>query len=108
MIYFFRLRGNTMERFQRDYPMYGSVVVEVLDTIPYCNRWDEYREVQLLLPDRRRFQAGCWRDPRERGGHWWEEAGMFIVQDLTTAQIMAAVDEALQGGAMDQAFKPYV
>jgi hypothetical protein len=97
-----------MERFQCEYPIYGSVAVDVLDPIPTDNRLDEYREVQLLLQDGQRYRAGCFRDPRERGGHWWEEAGMFIVQDLTTSQIMAAVDEALQGGAIEQAFEPWL
>jgi hypothetical protein len=77
-----------MERFQRDYAIYGSVAVDVEDAVPSDNRWDEYREVRLLLQDGQRYRAVCWRDPRERGGHWWEEAGMFILQDLTTSQIM--------------------
>src|SRR5262245_53103846 len=97
-----------MERFRRDYPIYGSVEVDIESPIPSDNRWDEYREVRLLLQNGQRHRAGCWRDPLERGGHWWDEAGMLIVQDLTSSQIMAAVDEALQRGAMDQAFEPWL
>jgi hypothetical protein len=62
--------------------------------------------VRLQLSDGRSYSAGFFRDPSERGGHWWDEPGMVIVQDLATEQVMAAVDEILRRGAIDDAFIP--
>jgi hypothetical protein len=97
-----------MERFQRENPAtHGQVEVQVLDIVQVGNHWDAHREVRLLLHDGRQYQTSFWRDPQERGGHWWEEPGMVIVQDLSTEQVMAAVDEILQAGRIEEAFEPY-
>jgi hypothetical protein len=98
-------KGDPMDQFRRE-TADGNVVVELLTTVPADNRWDEYREVRLQFPDGRSYNAGFFRDPRERGGHWWDEPGMVIVQDLTTEQVMAAVDEILRRGAIEDAFIP--
>lgn len=96
-----------MERFQRQNPAtHGFVEVQVLNPVLTGERLDDYREVQLLFQDQRKYQTSFWRDPQERGGHWWEEPGMVIVQDITTEQIMEAVDDILQRGAVEEAFEP--
>ena len=96
-----------MEQFQRqDQTTRRPVEVQILEPVLTGERWDDYREVRLVIDGGRQYQAIFWRDPMGRGGHWWEEPGMVIVQDLTTEQVLAAVDEVLRCGAIDEAFEP--
>jgi hypothetical protein len=98
-------KDDTMEQFKRT-TKDGDVLVEVAGAIPATNRWDEYREVRISLPDGQQLVGGVFRDPKQRGGHWSEEAGMIIVQDLNTDQVMAAVDEIIEHGHLYVAFLP--
>ncbi len=96
-----------MERFQRQDPATRRAVeVQVLDAVLMGEPESDYREVRLVFGDGRRYYSTFWRDPMKRGGHRWEEPGMVIVQDLTTEQLLAAVDDILQRGAMERAFEP--
>jgi hypothetical protein len=99
--------GSRMEQFDcHDPATRHPVEVQLLDTVSGGDPSDDYREVRLLLHDGRRYTAACWRDPQGRGGHWWEEPGMLIVRDLTTTDVLAAVEEVLRRGAVDEAFEP--
>ncbi len=99
------IEARPMEQFKRQ-TKDGNLLIEVGDAVPAPNRWDEYREVRLRLQDGQRLTAAFFRDPMQRGGHWCEEAGMVIVQDLTTEDVMAAVDDIIQRGAVRDAFLP--
>jgi hypothetical protein len=95
-----------MERFRRLNPVtHRPVEVQLFDPVLSGERLDDYREVRLVFEDGRRYQAGFWRDPQERGCHWWEEPGMVIVPDLTTGHVMAAVDDILDRAAVADAFE---
>jgi hypothetical protein len=95
-----------MEQLQRHYKATNkALAVQVLESVG--TGWDEYREARLPFEDGQSFRAGFWRDPGNRGKHWWEETGMAIVQDLTTERILSAVDEALELGMVGETFEPY-
>jgi hypothetical protein len=99
--------GGAIQRFHHHDPAtQRQIEIQIFDPVLTDHRWNDYRETRLLFEDGRRYYAIFWRDPRERGGHWWEEPGMVIVQDLTTDQILAAVEEILQRGAVKDAFEP--
>ena len=96
-----------MERFQRHDPAtHLPMEVQILDTEKAGDYWDQYRLVRLLLNDGRHLETAFWRDGCQRGGHWVEEPGMVIVQDLTTEAILAGLDYVLREGAVEQAFEP--
>jgi hypothetical protein len=82
------------------------VKVLLHDPITAGDRWDHYQEVDLRFADGRHYRTSFWRDPQERGRHWWEEPEMVIVHDLTTDLILAAVDDLLRQGAVAEAFEP--
>ena len=51
----------------------GEVLVHILDPLRCAP--PDYREVEIILSDGRRFVAVVARDPQQRGGHWWEKPG---------------------------------
>jgi hypothetical protein len=94
-----------MERFSSRYSGTDEPVeVQILDAVG--SDVDEYREVRLLFPSGKSYRAVFWRDPMRRGGHWWEQPGMAIVQDLTTEEITSTVEEVLKGGELEDSFEP--
>jgi hypothetical protein len=95
-----------VERAHRVDPATGqSVEVLLHDPFTAGNRWDQYQEVDLQFVDGRKYRTAFWRDPLERGRHWWEEPGMVIVHDLTCDLVLAAVDDILRQGAVEKAFE---
>ena len=96
-----------MERFQRIDPGTGQPVEVVLHE-PFTDgdRLDHYQEVDLRFADGRHYRTSFWRDPQERGRHWWDEPGMVIVHDLTSGLILAAVDDMLGQDAVEAACDP--
>ncbi len=96
-----------MERFQRrDAMTWSPIEVQVFPVDLGGDRWDDQAVVRLLFADGRRYEARFCRGYREQGGHWWEEPGMVLVQDLTVELIMNAVDDILLRGAAEAAFEP--
>jgi hypothetical protein len=95
-----------MEQFERTDPSTNArVEIQVFDITPAAERLDEYRIVRLALSDGRHYETAFWRDPQQRGAHWWEEPGMVIVNDLTTDLILLALDDILEQGTVDEAFE---
>jgi hypothetical protein len=95
---------SVVQKFRRTDPATGQPV-EVLLYDPFSagNRLDHYQLVDLLLADGRRFRTAFWRDPQERDRHLWQEPGMVIVRDLTSDLVLAAVDDLLLQGAVEEA-----
>jgi hypothetical protein len=95
-----------VQRFQRVDPATGqSVEVLLHDPFTSGDRWDHYQEVDLHFADGRHYRTAFWPDPMTRGRHWWEEPGMVIVNDLTAELILAAVDDILKQGVVEESFE---
>lgn len=94
-----------MKKFRCPDPAHGGeVLVHILDPLRCAP--PDYREVEIILSDGRRFVAVVARDPQQRGGHWWEKPGAVMVQDVSTEQVLAAVQDILRRGPVDEAFEP--
>lgn len=70
------------------------------------NLWDDCRKVSVRLGNGNWFFMNFWRDPMQRGGHWSEEAGMGIVQDLGDQDVIAAVNDLLGQRPIDEIMEP--
>jgi len=98
-----------MGQFQRDDPISGqSMRVLLHDPFSADNRLDDYQVVSLWFEDDRQYLTAFWRDPQKRGRHSIEEPGMVLVHDLTTELILAAVDNILAEGLVEEAFERIV
>ena len=96
-----------MERFHRIDPGTGQPVeVWLHEPVTHGDRLDHYQVVELRFADGRHYRTSLWRDPQERGRHWWDEPGMVIVHDLTLGLVFAAVDDILRQGAVEAACEP--
>jgi hypothetical protein len=94
-----------MESFKRRYSHANrELEVHILD--PIGTGVDTQRIALLIFENGERFSACFWTDPMNRGTHWWEEAGMAIVQDLETSRVLQMVDEALANDILEERFAP--
>lgn len=83
-----------------------AVPLEVLISDAKGTGWDECREVGLVFDDGTWLMATFYRDPKNRGNHWWEETGMAIVEDLTNDRVLPMIDEILERGVVEDFFEP--
>ena len=82
-----------------------SVTIDIGEENEAGDEFDHYREVTLLLDDGRKYFTVFFPDPQQRGKHWFEDPHMSIVNDLSIENIMAATNDFLDAGQLEDAFE---